>query len=69
MDDQMNQGMPGSMPDSPLGGSPMGGGMGSMGGTPPPMGGMASEDPHEKIMAALQRIEEKLAAIAAKVGA
>lgn len=57
----MNQGISGSVPDSPSGG------------TPPPvggsMGGMEPEDPHEKILAALSRIEEKLAAIATKVGA
>lgn len=71
MDDQMNQGqgMPGSVP-------PMGG-VGSMGGDimppPPPsspMGGAEGDGyPHEQILAALARIEEKLAAIAAKVGA
>ena len=65
----MNQGMPnmpGSMP-------PMGSDMGSMGGTTPPPAApppvQEGEDPHEKIMASLGRIEEKLAAIAAKVGA
>ena len=34
---------------------------------PPPMGG--PDDPHDKIMEALKRIEDKLAQIAAKVGA
>jgi len=55
-------GMPGSVPPSPMGGVPP---------QPPtpPGGGMLGEDPHEKIMATLSRIEEKLAAIAAKVGA
>lgn len=55
MDDQINQGMPG-MP-------------GMVPPPPPPMGGVGAEDPHEKIMAALGRIEEKLAAISAKLGA
>jgi hypothetical protein len=32
------------------------------------MGVGAGEPPHEEILAALKRIEEKLAAIAAKVG-
>lgn len=64
MDDQVNQGMPGGMPASPIGGP------GSMPPPPPPMGGpVAGEDPHEGIIAALTRIEEKLAVIAAKVGA
>lgn len=54
MDDQTNQ----SMPNMPGGVPP----------PPPPGGPMAGEDPHEKIMAALTRIEEKLAAIAAKLG-
>ena len=52
-----------------------------MGSTPPPLPqppatsdvtagvGVSGEDPHEKILATLSRIEEKLAAIAAKVGA
>lgn len=58
MDDQTNQGgmgqgMPGMVPPPP----------------PPPVGGLGGEDPHEKIMTALARIEEKLAAISAKVGA
>ena len=67
MDDQMNQGMPGSAPQEPIvGGGAMGLGMTP---PPPPMGGMPEEDPHEKILATLARIEEKLAAIAAKVGA
>lgn len=71
MDDQMNQGMPnmpGSVPPQPTDA-----GMGSMSGgvtpPPPPMGGPAEEHPHEQILAALARIEEKLAAIAAKLGA
>lgn len=51
--------------------------MGGVGAVPPPppppppggpMGGPA-EDPHAKIMESLARIEEKLTAIAAKVGA
>lgn len=70
MDDQMNQGvpnMPGSVPPPPVGGS-----MGDS--TPPPSGGSMGEGsgdghPHEQILAALARIEEKLATIAAKVGA
>lgn len=36
---------------------------------PPPAGGMGGEDPHEKIMVSLTRIEEKLEAIALKLGA
>ena len=79
MDDQVNQGMPGGMPASPASpnrGEPLGG-PGSVPPPPPPMGGpasplggpMGSEDPHEKIIAALTRIEEKLTVIAAKVGA
>ncbi len=59
----MNQGtggMVGSVPPQPMGG---------MNPQPPPMGGMEGEDPHEKIIASLLRIEEKLATIAAKVGA
>ena len=52
----MNPGMPGGgMPPPP---PPMGG----------PMGG-PGDDPHDKIIEALKRIEDKLAAIAAKVGA
>lgn len=35
---------------------------------PPPMGG-SGDDPHNKIIEALARIEEKLAQIAAKLGA
>jgi len=35
---------------------------------PPPMGGQGN-DPHDKIIEALRRIEDKLAQIAAKVGA
>jgi len=71
MDDQMNQ-MPGPVPQQPT--EPIGG-IGQMGGMMPPppaggpMGGMGAEDPHEKIIASLTRIEEKLTAIAAKVGA
>ncbi len=61
MDDQNNQGgmgqgmpgMPGMVPPPP---------------PPPPMGGLRGEDPHEKIMASLARIEEKLAAISVKLG-
>lgn len=72
MDDQMNQsqGMPGSVPQQPtdLGVGAMGGEMTPP--PPPPMGGgMDGGDSHEKILSALTRIEEKLAAIAAKVGA
>lgn len=72
MDDPVNQAGPGmpvmGAPASPLGGSvpppPPPGGM------PPPMGGPgAIEEQHEKIIAALTRIEEKLSIIAAKVGA
>lgn len=66
MDDQMNQGMPGgAVPPlaSPAGGPP----------PPPPPAGPASplggEDPHSKILSALERIEQKLSAIAVKVGA
>ena len=65
MDDQMNQGASG-MPAAPVMPSPT---MGGITPPPPPMGGMVQEDPHEKIMASLARIEEKLAAIAVKVGA
>jgi len=54
--DPMNPGMPGGgMPPPPPAG-------------PPPMGGQG-DDPHDKIIDALKRIEEKLAQIAAKVGA
>ncbi len=66
--DPMNPGMPGGgmpppvSPDSPR--DEAGGGQGG----PPPMGG-PGDDPHDKIMEALKRIEDKLAAIAAKVGA
>ena len=60
----MNQ-MPGPVPQQPT--EPIGG-MGQMGGGGA-MGGTESEDPHEKIIASLTRIEEKLTAIAAKVGA
>ncbi|MEK7534747.1 MAG: hypothetical protein AAB600_05485 [Patescibacteria group bacterium] len=70
MDDQTNQGMPVSVPQQPT--EPIGGiGSMGMGMTPPPASGagMSQEDPHEKIIAALTRIEEKLALIAAKVGA
>lgn len=60
------QGMPGSIPQQPIGGvDQMGGGMTP---PPPPMGGSAEEHPHEQILAALARIEEKLALIAVKVG-
>lgn len=66
----MNQGsMDGQAPVNP---SPLGG---VMGGMMPPVqptpvgGGENAEDPHDKIMAALNRIEGKLDAIAAKVGA
>jgi len=73
----MNQGsMDGQAPVNP---SPLGGAMGgidnAMGGMMPPVqptpvgGGENAEDPHDKIMAALNRIEGKLDAIAAKVGA
>ncbi len=61
MDDQTNQGGMGQ------------GAMGPMGGMvpppAPPAGPMGGEDPHEKILAALGRIEEKLAQIGAKLGA
>lgn len=63
MDDPLNQGMPAS----PLGGPGL-----VPPPPPPPMGrpmGGPGDDPHEKIIAALTRIEEKLAVIAAKVGA
>lgn len=61
----MNQGAPGSVPMEPTGGAmppppPAGGGMGEA-----PAG---DGHPHEQILSALARIEEKLAAIAAKVG-
>ncbi|GEM_PF-6928993 len=56
--DPMNPGMPGGGMPPPA--SPSQGG-------PPPVGG--PDDPHDKIMEALKRIEDKLAAIAAKVGA
>ncbi len=53
--DPMNPGMPGGgMPPPPA--------------EPPPMGGPAG-DPHDKIIEALKRIEDKLAQIAAKIGA
>lgn len=67
MDDQVNQAGVGMTPPPPVGGTPAS----PLGGPPPPpMGGpVAGEDPHEKIIAALTRIEEKLVAIAAKVGA
>jgi len=70
MDDQINQ-MPGPVPQQPT--EPIGG-LGPMGMTPPPppppMGGsVGDQHPHEQILAALTRIEEKLVAIAAKVGA
>ena len=70
MDDPINQ----------QGGQSSDGGMGGVGnfspppppaGPPPmrePMGG-SGNDPHDKIIDALKRIEDKLAAIAAKVGA
>lgn len=57
--DPVSPGMPGGgMPPPPAGPPPMGGSMGGPG-----------DDPHDKIMEALRRIEDKLAAIAAKVGA
>ncbi len=56
--DPVNPGMPGAgMPPPPP--SPAG---------PPPMGG-PGDDPHDKIIEALRRIEDKLVAIAAKLGA
>ena len=59
----MNPGMPGGgMPPPP----PMGG---PMGGSASPSQGGSGDDPHDKIIDALKRIEEKLAQIAAKVGA
>lgn len=61
-----NQGVPGSVPPPPVGGS-------MEGSTPPPVGGMGEAPgdghPHEQILAALARIEEKLTVIAAKLGA
>ncbi|MCL5010347.1 MAG: hypothetical protein M1289_01965 [Patescibacteria group bacterium] len=62
MDDsvsQMGGGMPGSVPPAPVPpvmGEPV---MGAMP-PPPPAGG---EDPHEKIISALSRIEQKLDAL------
>lgn len=53
MDDQMNQNMGGAGAVLP----------------PPPPPPPAGEDPHTKIMESLARIEEKLSAIAVKVGA
>ena len=56
--DPVSPGMPGGgMPPPPI--PPAG---------PPSMGG-PGDDPHDKIIEALRRIEDKLAAIAAKVGA
>lgn len=65
MDDQLNQNAPvgGPVPPPP-----------PMGGVPPPppaggpMGGRGGEEPHVQVMAALSRIEAKLAEIAAKLG-
>lgn len=60
---------------TPSGAGGVSGAMGEMGGMmPPPSGGSMGEasgdgHPHEQILAALARIEEKLALIAAKVGA
>ncbi len=70
MDDPLNQNQPGE-PTMPGGDVPP-----SMGGMPPPpppptgglMGGGPEGPPHEQILAALERIEEKLATIAAKIG-
>lgn len=66
MDDPINQGLggPGPVPPPPAAPPPP---------PPPPAGGpmggpVGGEDPHEKILASLARIEEKLAAISAKVG-
>ncbi|MFH1833281.1 MAG: hypothetical protein ABH816_03945 [Candidatus Levyibacteriota bacterium] len=71
MDDQINQGLggPGLVPPPP-GGMPVSPGLGGPPPPPPPpMGGpVPGGDPHEKILASLARIEEKLAAISAKVG-
>jgi len=78
MDDNVNQGMPGmGGPSMPSVAGP--GGLGMPGMVPPPVGTMPPppsssgggpiEEQHEKIMASLARIEEKLAAISAKVGA
>ena len=62
MDDPVSPGIPGGgMPPPP---PPPGG--------PPPMGGPMGgsvDDPHDKIIEALKRIEDKLTAIAAKLGA
>ena len=63
MDDsvsQMGGGMPGSVPPVPVPpvmGDPV------MGGVPPAPAPMAGEDPHEKIISALSRIEQKLDAL------
>lgn len=79
MDDQMNQGSDTGAqapvfqtPSSGAGG--VSGEIGGMTPPPPPIGGAMGEasdhgHPHEQILAALARIEEKLALIAAKVGA
>ena len=64
MDDPVSPGIPGGgMPPPP---PPMGGPMG--GPAAPPMGG-PGDDPHDKIIEALRRIEDKLTQIAAKLGA
>ena len=80
MDDQTNQGPAPSgagqgMPAAPVMptvgsmDSSMDSGMQSVSQTPVPVNETANlDDPHEKIMASLARIEEKLAAIAVKVG-
>ncbi|OGH14781.1 MAG: hypothetical protein A3H50_03000 [Candidatus Levybacteria bacterium RIFCSPLOWO2_02_FULL_37_10] len=62
--DPVNPGMPGGgMPPPP---PSMGG---PMGGPVSPGQGGPVDDPHDKIMEALNRIEDKLAQIAAKLGA
>lgn len=69
--DPMSPGMPGGgmpPPASPAGGPPPPPMGGSIGGFSSPTGGPGN-DPHDKIIEALKRIEDKLAAIAAKVGA
>ena len=62
--DPMNPGMPGGgMPPPPTPGGPP-----PMGGPVSPAGG-PGDDPHDKIIEALRRIEDKLVQIAAKLGA
>lgn len=62
MDNPINQGVPTApVPPSNIGSVPPP--------PPPPVGGPAGGDPHTEIMTALKRIEDKLTAIGAKVGA